>query len=164
MSKTRRKTTTTKTSPKAAPVTDIAAAYEALAPTQKVEAARAIAALTVDGALPLPSSSARLVTTEEHYLPPTLPPSQLDVLTFVVSGDDQVLQPLIPFADAELRNLFEGPNGTVMGFSEEAIHASAIRVLHRSTRAAEMRDEPALAASAFSLGFMLAARLFGGVQ
>jgi len=107
----------------------------------------------------------RLITTEEHYLPPSLPPSQLDVLTFAVEGDDQILSVLIPYADAELRNLFHGAgNGTVMGFSEEAIHASAIRVLYRSHPDAEMRDEPALASSAFALGFMTAARLFGGVR
>ncbi|MGE0359668.1 MAG: hypothetical protein AB7H93_16555 [Vicinamibacterales bacterium] len=110
------------------------------------------------------TTTPRLITTAPHHLPPALPPSQLEVLRFAVDGDDQVLSMLMPYADAELRNLFNGDgNGPVAGFSERAIHASTIRVLHRSHEA-EYRDEPALASSAFALGFMVAARLFGGVR
>jgi hypothetical protein len=56
--------TTKKTAPKAAPVATITAAYEALTPAQKTQAARALAALTPDGELP-PATGPRLITTDE---------------------------------------------------------------------------------------------------
>lgn len=96
--------------------------------------------------------------------PPT-PLTHLEVVAGCVNGDDTVLSCLIPPADAELRGLLEG-TGSVMGFSEESIITSSRRVMAAGYgNGKEMPyDDESLAASAFALGFVTAARLFGGVR
>lgn len=88
--------------------------------------------------------------------------SQLQVIAACVNADDTMLSALIPHADAELPGLFAG-TGSVMGFADESIHASACRVRRRGY-SEESDDDSSLTASAFALGFVVAARLFGGVR
>ncbi|MEZ5290153.1 MAG: hypothetical protein R2745_03645 [Vicinamibacterales bacterium] len=105
------------------------------------------------------------ILSEPHDLARKIrgPVSQLEVLAACLAGDDLNLSAVLPYADAELPNLFEG-TGTVMGFTQQAIHASTIRVLHAVCPDAEYRDEQALTECGFALGFIVAARLFGGVR
>lgn len=95
---------------------------------------------------------------------PPAPLTQLEVVAACVNGDDTVLSCLLPPADAELRGLFKG-TGSVAGFSEKTILTSTRRVMAAGYPVDQLaHDEAALASSAFALGFMVAARLFGGVR
>jgi hypothetical protein len=116
---TRTKTTTR--TPKATGVATITAAYEALTPALKIQAARALAALTPDGELP-PATGARPITSTTA---PKAPITAIDVLTAIAGNDDcQDFPDRLPVAERLLAALVRGS-----GFSDCAIEDHANQLL-----------------------------------